>query len=86
MLDKVREIIGEYIYSDSDEELHEVVAKMLLEKNASITICHSKSKEIEEYAAFADLVVVAVGKEGVFDARLAPKASMLVDVGINFNE
>lgn len=62
------------------------MAKMLLEKNASVTICHSKSKEIEKYAAFADLVVVAVGKEGVFDARLAPKASILVDVGINFNE
>ena len=62
------------------------MAKMLLEKNASVTICHSKSKEIEKYAAFADLVVVAVGKEGVFDARLAPKAQAIVDVGINFNE
>ena len=38
------------------------VAMMLLEKNATVTICHSKTRNLEEHAKKADILVVAVGK------------------------
>ena len=62
MLDKVREIIGEYIYSDSDEELHEVVAKMLLDKNISISSCESCTGGM-----FAAKLVDYPGVSSIFD-------------------
>ena len=58
------------------------MAQMLLDKNCTVTICHSKTKHLDVYTQWADLVVVAVGKPEWFDPELA-KSAMIIDVGIN---
>ena len=60
------------------------LSHMLLEKNATVTICHSKTKHLVHYTEWADLVIVAVGKPEWFDPELAKNAKMIIDVGINF--
>ena len=65
MLSKVREIIGEYIYSTSDEELHEVVGRALIEKNISISVCESCTGGM-----FAAKLVEIPGISAVFDRGL----------------
>ena len=62
------------------------MAKMLLDKNCTVTICHSKTKHLDVYTQWADLVVVAVGRPEWFDPELAKSAKMIIDVGINFKD
>ena len=60
------------------------MAQMLLDKNCTVTICHSKTEYLAHYTEWADLVVVAVGRPEWFDPELAKSAKMIIDVGINF--
>ncbi|MBE6148184.1 MAG: bifunctional 5,10-methylenetetrahydrofolate dehydrogenase/5,10-methenyltetrahydrofolate cyclohydrolase [Firmicutes bacterium] len=62
------------------------MAKMLLDKNCTVTICHSKTEYLAHYTEWADLVVVAVGKPEWFDPELAKSAKIIIDVGINFKD
>ena len=64
------------------------MAKYLLEKNCTVTICHSKTNRSYLYTLlnWADMVVCAVGKHGVFRASDANPRSVIIDVGINFDE
>lgn len=59
------------------------MAQMLLDKDCTVTICHSKTEYLAHYTEWADLVVVAVGKPEWFDPELAKSAKMIIDVGIN---
>lgn len=59
------------------------IAKMLLDRNCTVTICHSKTKDLQKYLSYADLVIVAAGKRGVMNSQEALLAK-IVDVGINF--
>ena len=59
------------------------VALMLLEKNATVTICHSKTKNLAEHTRKADILVVAVGKPKTITANMVKKNVVVVDVGIN---
>jgi len=51
--------------------------------NASVTICHSKSKNIKEYTIKADIVVVATGFPHTLTADMVRKDSVVIDVGVN---
>ena len=62
------------------------MAQMLLDKDCTVTICHSKTEYLAHYTEWADLVVVAVGKPEWFDPELAKSAKMIIDVGINFKD
>lgn len=64
------------------------VAMMLMEKNATVTICHSKTPRAEliKYCKDADVIVVAAGKRGIFNAEMATENQTIIDVGINLNE
>lgn len=62
------------------------MAQMLLDKNCTVTICHSKTEYLAHYTEWADLVVVAVGKPEWFDPELAKSAKIIIDVGINFKD
>ena len=62
------------------------MAQMLLDKNCTVTICHSKTEYLAHYTEWADLVVVAVGRPEWFDPELAKSAKMIIDVGINFKD
>jgi methylenetetrahydrofolate dehydrogenase (NADP+)/methenyltetrahydrofolate cyclohydrolase len=60
------------------------MAQMLLDKDCTVTICHSKTQYLQRYGNWADLVVVAAGKpEWFFPTMMAGSAKLVVDVGIN---
>lgn len=56
---------------------------MLLEKNATVTICHSKTKNLEEHTKKADILVAAVGKAEFITKSMVKKGAVVIDVGIN---
>ena len=59
------------------------VALMLLEKNATVAVCHSKTKNIAEYTKKADILVVAVGKANLIKKEMVKEGAVVIDVGIN---
>jgi methylenetetrahydrofolate dehydrogenase (NADP+)/methenyltetrahydrofolate cyclohydrolase len=59
------------------------VSMMLLGKNATVTICHSKTKELAEQCRAADILIVAMGRAGLVDARFINPNGIVIDVGIN---
>lgn len=59
------------------------VALMLLEKNATVTICHSKTKNMGDYTKKADILVVAVGKPKLITKDIVKPGAVVIDVGIN---
>ena len=59
------------------------VAMMLLEKNASVTICHSRTKNLAEFTKKADVLVVAVGKPRLVAKDMVKQGAVVIDVGIN---
>ena len=54
-----------------------------LNKNATVTICHSKTDDIKEHTKDADIVVVAIGKPKFLKENMVKKNSVIIDVGIN---
>lgn len=58
---------------------------MLLEKNATVTICHSRTKNLHEVTSKADVVVTALGKAKFFDEKYFNENSICIDVGISLD-
>ena len=58
----------------------------LLNKNATVTICHSKTKNIEEITREADILVAALGKPKFVKENMVKAGAVVIDVGINRNE
>ena len=56
---------------------------MLLNRNATVTICHSKTKDLKEHTKKADILVVAVGKPKLITKNMVKEGVVVVDVGIN---
>lgn len=54
-----------------------------INKNATVTMCHSKTKDLKSYTKDADILVVAVGKKYLIDKTMVKKDSVIIDVGIN---
>lgn len=59
------------------------IAALLMEKNATVTICHSKTKDISFFTKNADVIVAAVGKAGFITANMVKDGAVVIDVGIN---
>ena len=59
------------------------VAHLLLQANATVTICHSRTADLARYTLEADVLVVAVGSPEVVTADMVKSGSAVVDVGIN---
>ena len=57
-----------------------------LNKNATVTVCHSKTKNIEEYTKRADILIVAIGKAKFVTKEMVKKDAVVIDVGINRGE
>ncbi|QER05302.1 bifunctional methylenetetrahydrofolate dehydrogenase/methenyltetrahydrofolate cyclohydrolase FolD [Staphylococcus aureus] len=57
------------------------VSKLLLQKNASVTILHSRSKDMTSYLKDADVIVSAVGKPGLVTKDVAKEGAVIIDVG-----
>lgn len=62
------------------------LALMLLNENATVTICHSKTKNLKEKTLNADIVIVAVGKRNFLTQDMVKEGAIVVDVGINRDE
>ena len=62
------------------------IAMMLLQKNATVTICHSATANLKAMTLQADVVVAAVGKRNVLTADMVKPGAIVIDVGINRNE
>ena len=61
-------------------------ALLLLRANATVTICHSRTADLGEQVARADVLVAAVGKAGVVAAEMVKPGSCVIDVGMNRTE
>ena len=62
------------------------MAIMLLEKNATVTVAHSKTKNLKEIAKRADILIVAVGKAKMITKEYVKEGAVVIDVGIHRNE
>lgn len=59
------------------------LSMMMLQENATVTICHSKTQNLQEISRKADIVVAAIGKAKLVDANYISQDSVVIDVGIN---
>ena len=59
------------------------VAKMCLDRNATVTICHSKTQNLAEITRQADVLIVAIGKPKFVTADMVKEGAVVIDVGIN---
>ena len=61
-------------------------AMLLLHKNATVTICHAKTKDLKEVCKRADVLVVAVGRAKMVDASYIKEGAVVIDVGMDRDE
>jgi methylenetetrahydrofolate dehydrogenase (NADP+)/methenyltetrahydrofolate cyclohydrolase len=59
------------------------VAMLLLHQNATVTICHSKTRDLGEITRQADILVAAIGRPGFITPEMVRPGATLIDVGIN---
>lgn len=59
------------------------MAQLLINANGTVTVCHSKTKDIEKITKLADVLIVAVGKPHFIKAEMIKDGAVVVDVGIN---
>jgi len=62
------------------------MAMMLLQQSATVTICHSATKDLKAMTLQADVIVAAVGKRNVLTADMVKPGAVVIDVGMNRNE
>lgn len=62
------------------------LSQMLLRENATVTVCHSKTKNMADIIRSADIVVTGVGRAGYFTADCFSEKNTVIDVGINFKD
>ena len=58
------------------------LALLLLNENATVTICHSKTVDLKKYTAMADILISAVGKKDLIRGEMVKDGSVVIDVGI----
>jgi methylenetetrahydrofolate dehydrogenase (NADP+)/methenyltetrahydrofolate cyclohydrolase len=59
------------------------VARMLMDRGATITVCHSKTKDLKAHTINADIIVVATGRPNILTKDMVKPGVIVVDVGIN---
>lgn len=59
------------------------MAMLMLKENATVTICHSRTKNLKEVVAGADVIVAAVGRPNFVTADMVREGAVIIDVGIN---
>ncbi len=62
------------------------MALMLLQRNATVTVCHSGTQNLAHYTRQADVIVAAVGKRNVLTADMVKPGAVVLDVGMNRND
>lgn len=59
------------------------ISMLCNDKNATVTMCHSKTKDLKSFTKNADVLIVAVGKKWLIDKTMIKKDAIIIDVGIN---
>ena len=59
------------------------MASLMLNNNATVTICHSKTSNLKEFTIMADILVVAVGKKDLITEDMVKDGAVVIDVGMN---
>lgn len=62
------------------------MAMLLLRENGTVTVCHSRTKNLKEVCKRADILIAAVGKPKMIDASYVKEGAVVIDVGIHRNE
>ncbi|MBP7439265.1 MAG: bifunctional methylenetetrahydrofolate dehydrogenase/methenyltetrahydrofolate cyclohydrolase FolD [Acidovorax sp.] len=62
------------------------MALMLLQKDATVTVCHSRTADLKAQTLQADVIVAAVGKRNVLTADMVKPGAVVIDVGMNRND
>lgn len=62
------------------------MAMLMLKENATVTVCHSHTKNLKEIVSQADVIVAAVGRTKFVTADMVKDGAIIIDVGINRNE
>jgi len=62
------------------------VSMLLLHRHATVTVCHSRTKPLDEVTRRADILVAAIGRANFITADMVKEGAVVVDVGINRNE
>lgn len=62
------------------------LAQCCLAKNATVTICHSRTKDLKRHTQRADIVIAAIGKANFVTKDMIKEGAVVIDVGINRNE
>ena len=62
------------------------MALLLLQANATVTVCHSGTLDLDAHTRQADIVVAAVGRRNVLTAGMVKPGAVVIDVGMNRNE
>lgn len=68
------------------ETVGKPMAMLLLNANATVTICHSKTKDLAHVCSQADILISAVGRANFVTAEMVKEGAVVIDVGINRNE
>ena len=56
---------------------------MLLQREATVTICHAKTRDLAQHTILADILIVAAGKPGLIVPQMVKEGAIVIDVGIN---
>ena len=60
-------------------------AMLMLQKNATVTICHTKTKDLKAECLRSDILVAAAGRTGLITADMVPEGAVVIDVAMNRN-
>mgnify|MGYP000075613821 FL=1 len=63
--------------------LHKPLIQLLLDENATVTVCHSRTQELAQFTKSADLLIVAIGRPNFITADMVKDGAVVIDVGIN---
>jgi len=80
---KIRVDGAEAVVVGRSEIVGRPTAMMLLNRNATVTICHSHTKDLAGHCRRADILISAVGKPGFLDINYVKEGATVIDVGIN---
>ena len=88
MLEKICEdLTGKHaVVVGRSEIVGKPVAQMLLNCNATVTTCHSKTADLASFTKTADILIVATGKRNLITADMVKPGAIVIDVGINRDE
>jgi len=64
-------------------EVGKPMALMLISRSATVSICHSKTRDLRQFTAIADILVVAAGRRSLVKGDMIKRGAVVIDVGIN---